>query len=146
MTTRDNFRECAKIELEYTKASSFEYWSNSSVELKEAWRLLGRLAAVNGMMRAPVEGPSIGVLLCESRSDPVVEFALETINQPIGVSTYRELPAPMREELPTVEDLPEVVNELQSEMESLRKEVPDEEKTISYRSETRDSFSRSIWQ
>ena len=42
----------------------------------------------------------------------------------------------MREELPTVEDLPEVVSKLRSEMESLRKEVPDEEKTISYRSET----------
>jgi hypothetical protein len=88
------------------------------------------LAAVNGTMRTPVEGPSIGVLLCESRSGPIVEFALETINQPIGVSTYhvtRELPAPMREELPTVEDLQEVVNKLRSEMESLRKEAPDEE-------------------
>ena len=59
-----------------------------------------------------------------------MEFALETINQPIGVSTYhvtRELPAPMREELPTVEDLQEGVNKLRSEMENFRKEVPDEE-------------------
>ena len=39
------------------------------------------LAAVNGTMRTPVEGSSIGVLLCESRSGPIVEFALETINQ-----------------------------------------------------------------
>ena len=49
---------------------------------------------------------------------------LETINQPIGVSTYqvtRELPAPMQEELPTVEDLQEVVNKLRSEMETLRR-------------------------
>jgi hypothetical protein len=59
-----------------------------------------------------------------------VEFALETINQRIGVSTYhvtRELPAPVQEELPSVEDLQEVVNKLRSEMESLRKELPDEE-------------------
>ena len=35
------------------------------------------LAAVNRTMRTPVEGPSIGVLLCESRSGPMVEFALE---------------------------------------------------------------------
>src|SRR5260370_3680807 len=64
-------------------------------------------------MRTPVESPSIGVLLCESRSGPIVEFALENTNQPIGVSTYqvtRELPAPMQEELPSVEDLQEVVN------------------------------------
>ena len=88
------------------------------------------LAAVNGTMRTPVEGPSIGVLLCESRSGPIVEFTLETINQPIGVSTYhvtRELPAPMQEELPTVEDLQEVVNKLRLEMETLRKEPSDEE-------------------
>jgi hypothetical protein len=88
------------------------------------------LAEVNAMMRTPFEGPSIGVLLCESQSGPIVEFTLETIKQPIGVSTYhvtRELPAPMQEELPSVEDLQEVVNKLRSEMESLRKGVPDEE-------------------
>ena len=88
------------------------------------------LSAVNGTMRTPVDGPTIGVLLCESRSGPVVEFALQNINQPIGVSTYqvtRELPAPMREELPSVEDLQEVVNKLRSEMETLRKESADEE-------------------
>ncbi len=59
-----------------------------------------------------------------------MEFALETTNQPIGVSTYRvtrELPARIREELPTVEDLQEVVNKLRSEMDTLRKELPDEE-------------------
>jgi predicted nuclease of restriction endonuclease-like (RecB) superfamily len=87
------------------------------------------LAALNGTMRTPVEGPSIGILLCESKSGPIVEFALENINQPIGVSTYRvtrELPAPIREELPTVEDLQEVVNKLRSEMESLRRELPNE--------------------
>jgi hypothetical protein len=33
----------------------------------------------------------------------------------------------MQEELPTVEDLQEVVNKLRSEIESLRKGVPDEE-------------------
>jgi hypothetical protein len=87
------------------------------------------LAAVNRTMRTPVEGPSIGVLLCESRSGPIVEFALENTNQPIGVSTYqvtRELPAPMQEELPSVEDLQEVVNKLRSGMETLRREPPNE--------------------
>jgi hypothetical protein len=33
----------------------------------------------------------------------------------------------MQEELPSVEDLQEVVNKLRSEMESLRKELPNEE-------------------
>jgi predicted nuclease of restriction endonuclease-like (RecB) superfamily len=88
------------------------------------------LAALNGTMRTPVEGLSIGILLCESKSGPIVEFALENINQPIGVSTYRvtrELPEPIREELPTVEDLQEVVNKLRPEMESWRRELPNED-------------------
>jgi YhcG PDDEXK nuclease domain len=83
------------------------------------------LAAVNRTMRTPVEGPSIGVLLSESRSGPIVELSLENTNQPIGVSTYqvtRELPAPMQKELPSVEDLREVVNKLRSEMETLPRE------------------------
>ena len=57
------------------------------------------------------------------------ESALENTNQPIGVSTYqvtRELPGPMQEELPSVEDLQEVVNKLRSEMETLRGNTPDE--------------------
>jgi predicted nuclease of restriction endonuclease-like (RecB) superfamily len=96
---------------------------------EHAGKLNFYLSAVNRTMRTPVEGPSIGVLLCESRSGPIVEFALEQINQPIGVSTYhvtRELPPPIQEEMPTVEDLREVVNKLRSEMDTLRKEPPDE--------------------
>ena len=59
-----------------------------------------------------------------------MEFALENTNQPIGVSTYqvtRELPAPIPEELPSVEDLQEVVSKLRSEMQTARRETPDEE-------------------
>jgi hypothetical protein len=58
-----------------------------------------------------------------------VEFALENTNQPIGVSTYqvtRELPAPMQEELPSVEDLQQVVKKLRSGMGTLPGRVPDE--------------------
>jgi hypothetical protein len=59
-----------------------------------------------------------------------VEYALQNFNQPIGVSTYRvtcQLPEPVREELPSVEDLQQVVHKLRSEMEMLRKELADEE-------------------
>ena len=99
-------------------------------EPEYAGKLSFYLSAVNRTMRTPVEGPSIGVLLCESRSGPLVEFALENINQPIGVSTYRvtrELPAPIQDELPTVEDLQEVVNKLRTEIETLRKGSSDGE-------------------
>jgi hypothetical protein len=48
-----------------------------------------------------------------------VEFALQNIIQPIGVSTYRttrELPETVRGELPAVEDLEAVVTKLRQEM------------------------------
>jgi hypothetical protein len=51
----------------------------------------------------------------------------------IGVSTYhvtRELPAPMQEELSSVEDLQEVVDKLRSEMESCRKKCPMRNKVL----------------
>ena len=70
-------------------------------------------------MRTSLEEPSIGVLLCESRIGPIVEFSLENIDQPIGVSTYhltRKLPATIQEELPTVEDLQAVVSKLHKEI------------------------------
>lgn len=59
----------------------------------------------------------------------MVEYAFKDIQKPIGVSTYRvtrELPTAIREELPTVEDLQEVVGKLRHEIEALKEEVPDE--------------------
>jgi hypothetical protein len=80
-------------------------------------------------VRTGLDGPTIGLLLCESHNEPVAEYALRDIAKPIGVSTYRvtrELPEPVRDELPSVEDLEEVVNKLRAEMDTLRKKAPDE--------------------
>jgi hypothetical protein len=54
-----------------------------------------------------------------------VEYALRNIDKPIGLWSFRltrELPAPIREEVPTVEDLQIVVAKLRGEMETLRRE------------------------
>jgi hypothetical protein len=83
------------------------------------------LSAVDGILRTERDDPSIGLLLCESHSGPVVEYAFKDIQKPIGVSTYRvtlELPTAIREELPTVEDLQEVVSKLRHEIEALKQE------------------------
>ena len=69
--------------------------------------------------------PDHRALLCETHNSALAEYALRDVAKPIGVSTYRvtrELPAPVRDELPTMEDLQEVVAKLRSEMEQLRKE------------------------
>jgi predicted nuclease of restriction endonuclease-like (RecB) superfamily len=94
-----------------------------------AGKLSFYISAIDGIMRTLNDGPTIGLLLCESRSGPVVEYALQSLVQPIGVSTYRvtrELPALVREELPSVEDLQEVVIRLRAEIEAARENSSDE--------------------
>jgi tRNA C32,U32 (ribose-2'-O)-methylase TrmJ len=68
-------------------------------------------------------------LLLVQKGPGTPEYALQNIAQPIGVSTYRvtrELPTAIRKELPSVEDLQEVVTKLRSEIEALQPEELDE--------------------
>ncbi len=70
--------------------------------------------------------PTLGLLLCQGRNGAVVEYALRDIAKPIGVSTYRvtrKLPAPLQQDLPSIEDLEEVVEKLRSDFEAARKVV-----------------------
>jgi predicted nuclease of restriction endonuclease-like (RecB) superfamily len=88
------------------------------------------LSAVDDLFRRGPDAPTIGLLLCETRSSPIAEYALRNIEKPIGVSTYRvtrELPSPIRDELPTVEDLQEVVERLRPRIEASRKKRDQDE-------------------
>jgi hypothetical protein len=54
--------------------------------------------------------PSIGVILCKGRNAVIVEYALRDTSKPMGVAEYRLTPAPalpakLRRELPTIDDL-----------------------------------------
>ena len=94
-----------------------------------AGKLSFYISAIDGTMRTAGDGPTIGLLLCESRSDPIVEYSLRNLMQPVGVSTYRvtrELPAPVREELPSVEDLQSLVLKLRAEMNLTQDEASKE--------------------
>lgn len=66
------------------------------------------LSAVDDQVRHDHDQPSIGIILCKGRNKVVVEYSLRDTNKPMGVSAYRltdALPAPLRDELPTTEDL-----------------------------------------
>ena len=81
------------------------------------------LSAVDGILRTERDDPTIGLLLCESRNGPVVEYAFKDIQKPIGVSTYRvtrELPTVLQSEVPSIEDLENVVEKLRSELQEAR--------------------------
>lgn len=54
------------------------------------------------------ENPSIGIILCASKDEIEVEYALRGMEKPMGVSEYRltkDLPKELRGALPTIEDL-----------------------------------------
>jgi len=70
------------------------------------------LSAVNRLVKADDDKPTIGILLCKSKNNLVVDFALQDINKPLGVSeyTHTQLPAELREALPTIEELTEQLN------------------------------------
>lgn len=57
-------------------------------------------------VKYPDDNPSIGILLCKSKSKLTVEYALELVNKPMGVATYTysQLPKEIAENLPAEED------------------------------------------
>jgi len=65
------------------------------------------ISAVDGELKSEIDNPTIGILICKSKDDLVVEYSLKDINKPIGVSEYnltKELPKELKNSLPTIED------------------------------------------
>ncbi|MEE3717003.1 PDDEXK nuclease domain-containing protein [Tumidithrix elongata RA019] len=78
------------------------------------------LSAVDDLLRHPDDKPTIGLLLCRSKSQLVVEYALRDFNKPIGVADWetqitRALPKELASSLPSIE---EIEAELQSELKT----------------------------
>lgn len=65
------------------------------------------LSAIDSLVKAPEDGATIGMLLCKTKENLNVEFALRDVNKPIGVSafTFNELPVNIKNAMPTVEEL-----------------------------------------
>ena len=57
-------------------------------------------------VKYPEDNTSIGILLCKSKSEITVEYALEIVNKPIGVATYTytQLPEQIAKNLPSEEE------------------------------------------
>ncbi|MCZ2404458.1 DUF1016 family protein [Paenarthrobacter sp. Z7-10] len=61
------------------------------------------VAAVNDMLRLPRQAPTVGILVCGSRNERTVRYALDGSAQPLTVTsyTYEALPADERATLPS---------------------------------------------
>ena len=68
------------------------------------------LSAVDKMLKQPEDNPTIGMILCKERNKITVEYALNNLKSPIGVSSYttkfiEKLPKELKGKLPTIQEI-----------------------------------------
>jgi len=66
------------------------------------------VSAIDGELKEKRDNPTIGILICKSKNNTVVEYALNKIDNPIGVSEYEltdRLPQEFKSTLPTIQEI-----------------------------------------
>ncbi len=66
------------------------------------------VSAVDDLLASEQDQPTIGMLICKSSHQTIVEYALKDMNKPIGVSEYeltRHLPDTFKSSLPSIEEI-----------------------------------------
>jgi hypothetical protein len=64
------------------------------------------IGAVNKKLKKAIDNPTIGIIICSEKDRNTVEYMLDVINTPVGVSTYTytKLPKDIAKFLPSDED------------------------------------------
>lgn len=75
------------------------------------------LSAVDDLLRHKDDNPTMGLLLCKTKKNFTVEYALRDVNKPIGVAEYEtklvgSLPKNLKSSLPTIEEIEEELGSL----------------------------------
>jgi predicted nuclease of restriction endonuclease-like (RecB) superfamily len=71
------------------------------------------LSVVDDQIKTGEDQPSIGIILCKNKNKLEVEYALQGISNPIGVSEFtvtQALPAELKSTLPTIEEFENELN------------------------------------
>lgn len=71
------------------------------------------ISAVDEYVKGPEDKPTIGLLLCRSKSNKKAEFALRGITQPMGIAQYEteKLFKEVASALPNIDDIEKVLDE-----------------------------------
>ncbi len=83
---------------------------NTTFKPEYAGKLNFYLSAVDELLSHPEDRPTIGLLLCKTKSNFLAEYALKDINKPIGVADYEtklteSLPKDLKGSLPSIEEI-----------------------------------------
>ncbi|MEM9092973.1 MAG: PDDEXK nuclease domain-containing protein [Cyanobacteria bacterium P01_F01_bin.53] len=87
------------------------------------------VSAVDHYLRTDSDNQTIGIILCRSKRKTTVEFALQDLQRPIGVSTYHlsdELPETVKSSLPTIEQLEMELETAFQEIEAQSTQAPNQ--------------------
>ena len=71
-------------------------------------------SVIDGEIKSNRDNPTIGILICKSKNNTVVEYALKDIEKPLGISEYKLtniLPDDYKSSLPTVEEIEKELDE-----------------------------------
>lgn len=81
------------------------------------------ISAVNHLKCKPGDNPTIGLLICKTKNQVMAQYALESTNQPIGISEYelsKLIPEDIKSQLPSIEEIEEQVKRIQGKKEEER--------------------------
>ncbi len=93
-------------------------------EMEHAGQLNGYLNMVNKQLRQQHDNPSIGIILCGAKDNVEVDYALTSIQHPIGVSEYtfsKLLPKNLKDKLPSAKQLQDEVNRFLKKIKSVKR-------------------------
>jgi predicted nuclease of restriction endonuclease-like (RecB) superfamily len=89
---------------------------NKDFEPEFAGKLNFYLTLIDKTMKRNNENPTIGILLCRSKDNLEVEYALQDIHKPMGVSEYKLekiLPDNLKSSLPSIEEMEEELRKME---------------------------------
>jgi len=73
------------------------------------------ISAINHQKKKATDAPTIGMIICKTKDHIEVQYSLEIINQPIGVSEYqlaKLLPDNLKSCMPSIEELEEELRKM----------------------------------
>jgi len=100
----------------HTKLHCYVVVELKTVDFKPefAGKLNFYISAVDSQIKAKEDNPTIGIIICRSKNDTVVEYALRDIQKPLGISEYQLtdiLPKELENALPTIEQIEEELSD-----------------------------------
>ncbi len=71
---------------------------------------------MDGEVKTKEDKPTIGILICKSKNNSVVEYSLNKVDSPISVSEYNindALPEEFKSSLPSIEEFEAKLDEME---------------------------------